>query len=359
MVRADTEAQEHGERLLRLYPKEASQYPQAKAILEDLQRRRKKGTFGRQPRAKWPDGFAAWKVDKKIAYLIDPLEEVDARQWGQPGGVDLASDPRVGALIALGDAAVPRLIDVVERDRRLTRSVHFWRDFDRGRTVLGVREAALTAVMSILRVQVFKPTVTGDNLTSHGKGLAESVAARLRAYWAEYGHLPLDERMMKVLTDPKAKPEALREAAYNLGHLGDKRTLGTMVSIVRQPGRSRKPNPAVAKFHNPTAAEAILAAMDRDLAAYDAGKRDSLYDYRRRQIEDDYLDPLVELGDRRIAPELAKRCQAAPTVRMRRKWAFACHWLGDPEPLWAFVRDFRAGKIKLPANDEPDTNPQD
>src|SRR5262249_57686082 len=112
------------------------------------------------------------------------------------------------------------LIDAVDKDNRLTRSVHFWRDFARSRTVLGVREAALTAVMSILRVRVFEPAATGDNFTSRGKEGAQSVAERLRAYWKEYGGLPFDERMMKVLTDPKGNPESWREAAANLASLG-------------------------------------------------------------------------------------------------------------------------------------------
>ena len=77
-------------------------------------------------------------------------------------------DRRVAALIEIGDPAVPALIDAVEKDGRLTRSVHFSRDFARSRTVLSVREAALTAVMSILKVRVFEPASTGDNFTERG-----------------------------------------------------------------------------------------------------------------------------------------------------------------------------------------------
>src|SRR5262249_18066925 len=83
---------------------------------------------------------------------------------------------------------------------------------------------------------------------------------------------------------------------------------------------------------NPTAAEAILRAMDRDLAAYDAGPRNSLHDYSRRPIEDVYLAALVGLGDRRVAPELARRGARAETGRMRRQWAFPRRGLGGPAP---------------------------
>jgi hypothetical protein len=182
MVRADDEALTHRERLLRLYEAESAKaFPQAKVVVDDLRRRKEKGTFGKEP-AGLPDGFDGWETNKKVAHLIDALDEVDARQWGQPGGVDLASDARVAALIKIGDPAVPALIDAVEKDGRLTRSVHFWRDFARSRTVLGVREAALVAVMSILRTQVFEPASTGDNFTARDDNAAKQTADRLRAH---------------------------------------------------------------------------------------------------------------------------------------------------------------------------------
>jgi hypothetical protein len=354
MVRADQEATTHGERLFRLYPAEAKAYPQAWAILDDLTRRKNRGTFGQAP-GPLPECFGAWKTRKKIAYLIDALDEVDARQRSQPGGVDLRSDPRVRGLIRLGDAAVPALIDAVERDGRLTRSVYFGRDFGRHRTVLGVREAAQDAVMSILRVQVLEPASAGDTFTARGEETAQQTAARLRAYWKKYGGLPFDERMMKVLTDPASRGEALREAAGNLARLGEERGPGTTVLTGGDMALPRGAHPALQKFKDPTAAEAILAAMDRDLAAPDAGKRDD-EDYRRRHTEDAYLFPLIELGDERVLPVLRKRCQAAPTVRLRRKWAYACHWLGDRKPLAAFAADFREGKVVLPADDRKDVS---
>ena len=117
MVRADEEALIHGRRLVRLYPGIASrEYAQASDILGELERRKAKGTFGKTPSEKWPNGFQSWGQEKKIAWLIDSLDEVDARQWGQPGGISLAEDRRVAALIDIGDPAVPTLIDAVEKD---------------------------------------------------------------------------------------------------------------------------------------------------------------------------------------------------------------------------------------------------
>jgi len=160
-------------------------------------------------------------VKKKVDYLIDALEEVDERQWGQPGGVPLGHDRRVKAIIDVGDPAVPVLIDTLEKDDRLTRSVHFWRDFAESRTVLSVREAALTAVMSILRVRAFESRATGDISPPAAKRQAARTAKQLRAYWTKYGGKPFDERMMAVLTDKAAGQEMWREAAENLARLGE------------------------------------------------------------------------------------------------------------------------------------------
>jgi hypothetical protein len=356
MVRADEEALDHGERLLRLYAAEAKEHKQAEYIVRDLKRRKEQGIFGKGDAKELPKDFLKLPTKNQIAFLIDALQDVDARQMGQPGGVDLAGDFRVAALIKIGDLAVPALLDVLEKDERLTRSVHFWRDFAQVRTVMSVRETALTALMSILRVRVFEPRSTGDNFTSRGNEAAKQAAKELRAYWKEFGALSFDERMMKVLTDPKSRFEALREAADNLANLGAERTFGTTAWSNTAKARPKGVNPAVLKFKNPTATDAILSAMDRDLANHDAREQDFLRDYRRRQLEDQYLFPLIELGETRIAAELAKRAGAASSIRMRRKWAYAAFKLGDPGPMKDYAEDFRLGKIELPANDQPQTN---
>src|SRR5262245_10756365 len=347
--RADDEALAHGERLIFLYKdltEKDGDYNQADHVVRELKRRKGAGTFGRPPAKGTPVGFATWDTPKKVAFLIGSLDEVDARQWSQPGGVDLASDWRVQALIEVGEAAVPALIDCVEADERLTRPVHFWRDFSRHRTVLSVREAALAAVMSILRVRVFEPGSTGDNFTGRGEETAKQTAAKLRKYWETYGKLPFDERMMKVLTDEKATPEAWREAAVNLATLGSKRTIGTTISSGRYYGRPDGPNPAVAKFSKPTTAEAILAAMDRDLAGLPTRKGG--YPYDAKQIEAYYVGSLSELADKRIAPVLAERAGKAAAVPSRRAYASAAASLGESKPLDTLARDFEAAKLDIP-----------
>lgn len=53
-----------------------------------------------------------------ITPLIASLEHVDARQQGQPGGIALSYDPRVDALIRVGEPAVPALLECLEHDER-------------------------------------------------------------------------------------------------------------------------------------------------------------------------------------------------------------------------------------------------
>ncbi len=351
MVRADEEALAHGERLQRLYSAEAKQYSQTHQIIAELKRRQKKGTFGKAPPDNWPVGFDNWDARKKTAYLIDALEEIDVRQLGQPNGVDLASDRRVAELVRLGDGAVPVLIDTLENDERLTRSVHCWRDFHQSRTVLGVREAALTALMCITRVHVFEPVSTGDNFTTHGDNPAREAAKRLRAYWKQNGNIPFDERTMKVLMNPNETSSARREAAVNLATLNANRRIQTTLDVFPiSPGR--EPNPAIARFNKPTVAEAILASMDADLRAHDAkpqGPDLDADDRERNATEETYLWALGQLNDKRVAPELAKRTAEAEARRRRGPTE---RNLDDPNAFRSFVEYFRAGKIVLRANDD-------
>jgi hypothetical protein len=349
MVRADDEALAHGDHLLRLYSGEAKKrFPQSTQILREINRRRQTGARAQHLASQPPDDFKRWETKRQVSFLLDALDEVDARQLSQPGGIDLASDWRVRELINLGDAAVPDLIETLENDERLTRSVHFWRDFSENRTVLSVREAALTATMSILGTLVFEPRATGDNFTAYGDRTAKETAKILRDYWTAYGHLPFDERMMTILADPKASMSARREAAQNLATLNQRQSLQTTIrpTYIGVP-LPQTENPAVKKFNNPTVAEAILAAMAADLNVYDAEPNNKDKTYRRRVIHDEYVWSLVKLGDTRIASEAAKHATAAATLHERFVWAHAAHDLGGGNPFEALANEFRTGKISI------------
>lgn len=123
---------------------------------------------------------------ERIAALIRDLDLVQARQWGQPGWVNLPEDSIVSALIQEGDPAVEPLLDCLDNDKRLTRSVGFGRDFFRSRTVIPVHDAARVAVLSILQA-------------GFGDGTAE-----IRAYWEKYKNLKLEDRWYAILNDDTA-----------------------------------------------------------------------------------------------------------------------------------------------------------
>lgn len=364
LVGQDAEALTYAERLAKLYPDHVDQFGPGAKLLGELRRRKSEGSFhdATRPPTTMPTTFAAgfgdWPVERQVSQLIHDLQDVEARQQGQPGGVDLSADPRVERLIEIGDPAVPALIDCIDNDERLTRSIHFWRDFAQSRGILSVREAALVAVQSILGTTIFEPVATGDDFTARGEDLAKATARQLRAYWNAYGNLPFDRRMMKILTDPAAKPAALREAASNLANMGGQRRIGTMVwttRVHRRPG----PSPIVGKFTKPTVAEAILAARDRDVAALPTpSKRQWLPpDQDVERVDDGYAEDLIALGDRAIVSELLRRVTMAQTVREKRLWSTVAQQLGDDRPLRALAAAFEAGSIPLPANGSDIDNP--
>lgn len=181
----------------------------------------------RSPRKRADLGALA-TVDAKarIEALIAELEEVDERQWGQPGGVSLGSSPIVAALAKEGDAAVEPLLAVLESDVRLTRSVHFWRDFARHRSPLGVHEAAYVALSTILDVSAFTAVATGDDLSARGPEGRKAVVAALRAHAAKWKGVPIEERWFRILADDSAKPAQWIEAANSA-------TIPSNVTVVR------------------------------------------------------------------------------------------------------------------------------
>jgi len=167
---------------------------------------------------------------KRVAALVRDLDLVQARQWGQPGWVNLPDDPIVSALIAEGDAAVDPLLDCLEHDQRLTRSVGFGRDFHRSRTVIGVRSAADVALKSILQA-----------------GFAN--AAEMRAYWRRYKDLKLEDRWYAILNDDNARSR-WPEAAANLVQ---------PVNVTRFPGGFSMEKPAPTNTPVPLRGEILRA----------------------------------------------------------------------------------------------------
>ena len=148
--------------------------------------------------------------------MIADLDQVAARQFGQPGGVSLGDSPVVQALVEAGDEAVNPLLEDLETDVRLTRSVHFHRDFNRSRIIMGAHEAAYTALSGILKTSFFGAVSTGDNLSSRGLQGRKAVADQIRAYWEKNRDVPLVERWYRTLADDVAAPREWLQAAGNI-----------------------------------------------------------------------------------------------------------------------------------------------
>jgi hypothetical protein len=146
-----------------------------------------------------------------VSSAIARLDEVAARQWSQPGGVDPSTDPIVQELVELGPDAIEPLVRVVEDDDRLTRSVEFHRDFSHGRHLLGVQHAAFAALAGILGTRNLVDEL--DLATEDGRHAA---AAAIRRFARSHAGASPAERWLAVLGDDRASPAQWLEAAGSI-----------------------------------------------------------------------------------------------------------------------------------------------
>jgi hypothetical protein len=145
---------------------------------------------------------------KRIAALIEDLEDVAARQWGQPGWIILDDDPVIQLLAAEGDAAVEPLLECLEKDRRLTRSVGFGRDFHRDRYFIPVVQAANVALVKITRFS------TSDLRDPNGERLTrKEVAEKFREHLKRFKDVPFHGRWFAALADDQASGKQWLDAA--------------------------------------------------------------------------------------------------------------------------------------------------
>jgi hypothetical protein len=205
----------------------------------------------------------------RIAALIRDLDQAVARQWGQPGGVSLGEASAVKTLIAEGDDAVEPLIEALRHDTRLTRSVHFWRDFSRNRTILGTHEAVYTALSGILKTSFFGAASTGDNLSARGNKGREAVAAQVQAYWEKYKAVPLVERWYKILADDRSGPSGWLQAAGNIVQPGNVSIVPGSTAFVQTTTTPLKPGElprlrgeSLREGHEPTVAALMSRRVD-------------------------------------------------------------------------------------------------
>lgn len=336
-----------GEWLLHRYPNVPDRNSTAncaRQIVADLQRRKQMATLCRRPAEALPDTFDSWNETRKIAYLVEQLDDISGhKHWGHFHSNE-NPDPHLTALVKIGDAAVPALLHAMETDQRLSREVWFDRHFGVSR-VASVRDHAESVVRAILRVRVFDPRGKNRSSTLKNESTGDRSKRIIRDYWNDFGHLPIENRLMAVLTDRQATPRAWRDAAYQLANLGGMPRVVDAIfwELYEWPAKEPTVHPMANRFRFPTSAEAMIAAMDRDPEAFKPAER-----YQFDGDVSTYLDSLVTLGDRRAGSALAARAAKATDLRLRRMLALAAHKLGDSTAIMALANDIQADRFALP-----------
>lgn len=174
--------------------------------------------------------LAAKPQSERIAQLIQAMNQITERQWGQPGGVSIGSSPILAAVIAEGDAAVEPLLDCLDNDKRYTRSVSFGRDFFILRNPISVAGCARVALNSILGVN------TSGNPGPYWP------KEQVRKYWEANKGTTLQERWYRDLTNDSATYQAWELAARNITERSDIVRSGDWITrSKREPGRMLPP----------------------------------------------------------------------------------------------------------------------
>ncbi len=148
----------------------------------------------------------------RIAALVRDLDLVNEHQMSFPGSVDLSNSPTMKELIAEGDLAVPALLELVESDSRLTRSVSSSQGDGVDSIVHPVHEAAIVALCRILKTNEF---AAQRFVTSDAAALAarKTLASSMRQFWERTRSIPLTERWYQTLLDDSAQPSQWLTAA--------------------------------------------------------------------------------------------------------------------------------------------------
>jgi hypothetical protein len=205
---------------------------------------------------------AAW-----IVALIADLDQVDAKQVVTPGIVPLGDDPDINALIACGDDAIEPLLDCMEHDERMTKSVH-WR-FGMGEHGVRVSEAAFFAASSILKVSFFKPQSSIDDFSYRSQEDRATIIASVRAYWNKYKSLPIAERWFDELANDAGNPDEWMRAMDKIARpvddpIDDKMIIREKWESIREPGSKLKMYGEVLRAkNNPSVTELASRRMEQ------------------------------------------------------------------------------------------------
>jgi hypothetical protein len=186
------------------------------ALLADQERRLlkpRRPTVAEAGITNYPDS------SKRIAALIEDLDELAVRQSGQPGGLGgFGGDFAVSMLIKEGTNAIGPLLKCLETDagQRLTRSVSFGRDFHMGRWLHPIQEPILEILHRITGASSFGAWATTNELIAAGTNANRATAAQIRAYWRKFHDVPQEERWYLTLLDNNAGAATWADALGNI-----------------------------------------------------------------------------------------------------------------------------------------------
>jgi hypothetical protein len=144
----------------------------ARMVKEDADHRQSSHPFSKMSRA------------DQIDDLVFRLRDQRGHQYVQPGHATftMRDNSPAAQLVKMGDVAVPRLIQALD-DRRLTRTVGFWRDFNFSHYVLRVGDCAAAILELIAGQEFFVPRSTFSYMSKDG--LEAEVRAKVNRWWEE------------------------------------------------------------------------------------------------------------------------------------------------------------------------------
>lgn len=97
-------------------------------------------------------------AEAKVLDSISRFDEINEKQFSDPGAPPVTDSPIARQVIAIGRPAVEPLIDCLEHDERYTRSVGWPRSFFRSRYLVPVRGVAYGCLLQILEKTQFSTT---------------------------------------------------------------------------------------------------------------------------------------------------------------------------------------------------------
>ncbi len=182
---------------------------QYQTLLTDLTRR-----AAEPPRGPIPGPTAP--AAERVAALIRDLDQSTGAGFGSNGMYSATGSATEQALIREGDAAVEPLLQALETDQRLTRTISYPGSRRGGddRSISPVYPAIYSALVGVFQTRVIPGSdgsVQADNLAAR-----RHEAAAMRAFWAKNRAVPELERCFRRLDDPKAAQAEWFDAAATL-----------------------------------------------------------------------------------------------------------------------------------------------